>query len=524
MSKSDVVLAGHPLTFHQLRLIGGARARISASQDGFERVRQARSCLETAIGGGKAIYGVNTGVGAMKDVRWTPDSLATFNLGLVQAHHFGTGAHFPAATIRKAIAIRVNTLLRGQTGCSMALVEALLALLRCDVVPAVRRTGSIGCADIGLMGQVGTVLTGGGHAFWRGRRMPTLQAFAKTGLEPLALAPRDALAALAVNAIAFAAAAAVLRGAARAVRILSITSLASSAVLGAARDPWRSAVGLGGHDRTAIARWFWTMSQQAGWDDGVQLQDPLSLRMLPQIFGTANGQLLHAGAIILEATAQTDDNPVILAGEVVTSGGSLPLEVSIAVQGCQLVLAHIARNVFNRNSILMNGGRGKTSVNLVPDGVVSTGFGPTLKLMGDLYMRVLALSAPLSPQQLAVANGIEDEASYLPLIVERLENQVDALLNMAALEALFSAQAIDNSGVAYGGAVGLVHALVRRHSPRYILDRPLSCEIEALRRELSRHKVVERLLADAPFDEIDALFDLVPAAAGKGPAVRSSRA
>jgi histidine ammonia-lyase len=258
------------------------------------------------------------------------------------------------------------------------------------------------------------------------------------------------------------------------------------------------------------------MSRQAGWDEASQLQDPLSLRMLPQIFGTANGQLLHAGAIILEATAQTDDNPVILAGEVLTSGGSLPLEVSIAAQGCQLVLAHIARNVFNRNSILMNGGRGKTSVNLVPDGVISTGFGPALKLMGDLYMRVLALSAPLSPQQLAVANGIEDEASYLPLIIERLEDQVDALLHMAALEALFSAQAIDNGGVAYGGAVGLVHSLVRRHSPRYILDRPLSGEIEALRRALSRRNVVERLLADAPFDEIDAFFDLVPAQAGKG--------
>lgn len=181
-----------------------------------------------------------------------------------------------------------------------------------------------------------------------------------------------------------------------------------------------------------------------------------------------------------------------------------------------MVLAHIARNVFNRNSILMNGGRGKTSINLVPAGVVSTGFGPALKLMGDLYMRVLALSAPLSPQQLVVANGIEDEASYLPLIIERLEDQVDALLHMAALEALFSAQAIDNCDDDFGGAVRKVYALVRRHSPRYILDRPLSGEIEALRRALSRRNVGERLLADAPFDEIDVFFDLVPARAGKG--------
>ena len=215
MSKSIVVLAGQPLTFSELRLIGSARARVVACAQGLERVRHARASLEAAIEGGKAIYGVNTGVGAMKDVRWEPDSLATFNLGLVRAHHFGTGALFPAATIRKAIAIRVNTLLRGQTGCSMALVEALLALLRTDIVPAVRRTGSIGCADIGLMGQIGTVLTGGGHVLWRGRRIPTQSAFAEAGLNALTLAPRDALASLAVNAIAFAATAAALRRATR---------------------------------------------------------------------------------------------------------------------------------------------------------------------------------------------------------------------------------------------------------------------------------------------------------------------
>ena len=54
-----------------------------------------------------------------------------------------------------------------------------------------------------------------------------------------------------------------------------------------------------------------------------RLQDPLSLRMLPQIFGAAFGQLLRTGEVVLEATSQTDDNPVILSGEVLTSGGSL---------------------------------------------------------------------------------------------------------------------------------------------------------------------------------------------------------
>jgi histidine ammonia-lyase len=511
MHKAIIPLTGNPLTFPQLRLIGARRAKVAASTESMQRVRLAREALETAIAGGKAIYGVNTGVGAMKDVSWNADNLATFNLGLVRAHHFGTGTYFPQATIRKAIAIRINTLLRGHTGCSPALVEAFLNLLRVDAIPAVRRTGSIGCADIGLMGQIGTVLTGGGEVFFRGRRRAAHIALEAAGLAPLQLAPRDALASLAVNCIAFAAAAAALRRAARAVRLLSVVSLCSSAALGASRDPWRSAIGVGGPDQSAIAEWFWRNSQRISWKDGSRLQDPLSLRMLPQIFGAAFGQLRRAGDVVLEATSQTDDNPVILADEVLTSGGSLPLDVSIAMQSCQLVVAHVARNVFNRSSILMNGGRRDLPVNLVPAGVVSTGFGPALKLVGDLYVRILALSSPLSPQQLSVANGIEDEASYLPLIIERLEEQVDALLHMAALEALFAAQAIDISREDYGGPAAAVYQLVRRHSAPYSLDRPLSAEIEALKDSFSND--ADHLLDEAAFGDFDGFFDLLHATA-----------
>lgn len=527
MHKTIIALTGNPLTFPQLRLIGTGRAVVAASTEGMQGVRLAREALETAIARGKTIYGVNTGVGAMKDVLWNADSLATFNLGLVRAHHFGTGAYFPPATIRKAIAIRVNTLLRGHTGCSPALVEAFLDLLRVGAIPAVRRTGSIGCADIGLMGQIGSVLTGAGEVFFRGRRRTAHAALAEAGLAPLELAPRDALASLAVNCIAFAAATAALRRAAQAVRLLAVVSLCSSAVLGASRDPWRSAIAVGGRDQSAIADWFWRNSQRISWKDGSRLQDPLSLRMLPQIFGAALGQLRRAGEVVLEATSQTDDNPVILSDEVLTSGGSLPLDVSIAAQSCQLVLAHVARNVFNRSSILMNGGRRDLPVNLVASGVVSTGFGPALKLVGDLYVRILALSSPLSPQQLSVANGIEDEASYLPLIIERLEEQVDALLHMAALEALFAAQAMDISGEDYGGPAGAVYGLVRRHSAHYALDRPLSAEIELLKNAFSEQ--ADQLLHEAPFADFDSFFDLVHpvdhllAAAGASNGVATAR-
>ncbi|MFB2607604.1 aromatic amino acid lyase, partial [Rhizobium phaseoli] len=66
---------------------------------------------------------------------------------------------------------RSDTALTGQVGCTPELIEAYIRMLEADVIPVVRRTGSIGCADIGLMGQIGAVLTGVGEAVYRGKRM-----------------------------------------------------------------------------------------------------------------------------------------------------------------------------------------------------------------------------------------------------------------------------------------------------------------------------------------------------------------
>ncbi|MCJ9760238.1 aromatic amino acid ammonia-lyase, partial [Agrobacterium sp. SHOUNA12C] len=169
--KAGIELTGHPLGFSDLVRIGAGVAMPTASESGMARVHAAREVLESTIQSGMPVYGSTTGVGAMKDVEWSPEDLDTFNLGLVRAHHFGTGAPFSMSVVRNAMAIRVNTALTGQVGCSPGLIDAYLQLLHTDVIPVVRRTGSIGCADIGLMGQIGAVLTGVGEAVYRGRRM-----------------------------------------------------------------------------------------------------------------------------------------------------------------------------------------------------------------------------------------------------------------------------------------------------------------------------------------------------------------
>lgn len=509
---SSLSLNGKPLSFLSLARIGARAVSLEADAAAMARVDASRKVVEDKIARGEAVYGANTGVGAMKDVEWSPEELETFNLGLVRAHHFGTGAPFPSSVVRSAMAIRVNTALTGRVGCSRGLVDAYLALLDKDVVPVVRRTGSIGTADIGLMGQIGAVLTGVGEAVYQNRRMSAEAALAEAGLAPCRMAPRDSLASISVNAVGFAAAAEAVRSAASAVRMLLATSLTTAGALGASRDPWKAVAHVGTEREAEIGAWLYHNAMGWDWPNATHVQDPLSLRMMAQVFGSVFDTLLVAGRTVLAATGRTDDNPVVVDGQVLTSGGSLPLDVTIYLQTAQLALAHAARNSFNRCVLLSNGARRDLPINLVPRGAIATGFGPIIKLAGELFARALSMSMPVSAQSLVVAAGLEDEVSFLPLVVERFERQVRALKRLAALEGLLSAQAMDIHGDRPSGVPGMIYEKVRKHAAFYQVDRPLSAEVEIIESDLGSEQTMAELISHAPIPDLDEFFALGPVA------------
>ena len=506
----SIRLNGKPLSFADIARIGARKAYLVADPDAMTRVAAARIVVEDAIAAGQPVYGSTTGVGAMKDVEWTEDQLEEFNMGLVRAHHFGTGEAFSSETIRTAMAIRVNMALTGRVGCTTDLVDAYLALLSTDVVPVVRRTGSIGCADIGLMGQIGAVLTGAGEAVFDGQRLPAADALSAAGLRPVRLTPRDSLASISTNAVGYAAAANAVRDAAGAVRVLLATGLTTAGALGASRDPWKAVAHVGTEREAGIGAWLYFNAKGWEWPNATHIQDPLSLRMMSQVFATGFETLVTAGRILLEATGRTDDNPVVAGGHVLTSGGSLPLDVTVFLQTVQLGLAHVARNSFNRCVLLGNGGRRDLPVNLVAPGAIATGFGPIIKLAGELFARVLTMTNPISANSMVVAGGIEDEAAFLPLVVERLERQVLALRRLAALEGMLAAQAMDISGDRPGNVPGIVYSLVRQHAAYYVSDRPLSMEVEAVELALQSDTFMSELISHSTVMELDEFFALGP--------------
>ncbi len=73
----------------------------------------------------------------------------------------GVGDALPDAVVRLILALKINALARGYSGVTMAVVDALLALLQHEVYPVIPAQGSVGASgDLAPLAHLSTVLLG----------------------------------------------------------------------------------------------------------------------------------------------------------------------------------------------------------------------------------------------------------------------------------------------------------------------------------------------------------------------------
>lgn len=97
---------------------------------------------------GQAVYGINTGFGALSGrsafrERFLAQALMR---GLVTSHAAGVGEDLPEEVVRAAILIRSRQLAGGLSGIRILVVNRLLGLLNHRILPAIPRMGSLGAS------------------------------------------------------------------------------------------------------------------------------------------------------------------------------------------------------------------------------------------------------------------------------------------------------------------------------------------------------------------------------------------
>lgn len=167
--------------------LAGQFDSVIVAEEARQRCRRSRRQVEAWLEeGAPAVYGVNTGLGNLKDVAVPAGLHRQWQASLAGPHAVGLGRPLSGDLVRAALLIRTNVLCRGHSGVRPELIERRIDLFNAGLVPVVLDLGSTGLSDLGPLAQITLVVAGleGAEVLVEGRRVPAAPELVRAGLEP----------------------------------------------------------------------------------------------------------------------------------------------------------------------------------------------------------------------------------------------------------------------------------------------------------------------------------------------------
>ena len=489
-SVSPLLLDGASLEAEGLVNAAGSGGQVSIAPASLDAMAASRDVILQAIAERTPIYGVTTGLGSRAGEALSLAELSDFSLQTLRGRAHASGPPLPAAIVRAAMIVRLNSLLSGAAGASPEMAHGLAAAVNANVTPVVGRIGSLGASDLLLGATMGLALCGEGTmSDAAGNVAPAADTLARAGLSPLRPGPRDGLALCSHDAFSAASAAFALVASRRALAAVEMaTALSFEAfranisilrkdVLALCPQPGEDTAGAN------IRRWLEGSSlMQPG--AARRLQDPLSFRNAVQGHGAAHHFHDILERIVTVRINGAPDNPVVLVdtGEVVSSGNFFTPHLTIALEAVSRALCMVAALQTARIARLLSEKFSGLAMFLSPGSASPNGFAPLLKIAESLLSSMAARAAASLIWPSGNADGVEDAMTQSLQAAHNLTDVVEGLERICAVELMVAAQAIELRGTAgdLTPRLAAVLAHIRSISPALGHDRALGAELDAM--------------------------------------------
>jgi histidine ammonia-lyase len=488
--REPVVLDGSNLTPHGVAAIARDGAAAVLSDDARERNGRARNAIAMLLARGDDLYGVTTGVGALRSYRVPEEDRESYGLNLLRSHACGAGLILSVPVVRAAMATRANQIGAGGAGVAEELLDTLVSALNAGLTPFTRELGSLGTGDLTNLADVALALIGEGRV-WRGDHLiEAAQGLADAGIEPAYLGPRDGLGFISSNAFSIGYAALLVVDARRlldawlTVAALSFEAAAADPVVLDARihsvrhRPGQAAVA--GRMRELLAG----LGARAREPGPLGIQDPYPFRAQPQVDGTVHDALGALEETVSHELNFAGENALIVPGEnlALPNGNPHAAPLANAIDGLRTALASSATLIAARVSTLLD-----SSLTGLPP-FLARHPGPESGALVLEYTahaavaEVRSLVTPVAAQTVSVSRGVESHSSLAPIAARRAHETLRALRVVVATELVVAMRALRLAGQEPVGAG--TRELWRIASERLdpdLGDRPLHPDVEAAR-------------------------------------------
>ena len=438
-----------------------------------EKVTFSREYVERELKNGKAIYGLNTGFGALSQVPIPKKDHSSLQVNLLRSHCSGVGDPLTWEQSRAALILRANALASGHSGIRALVIDKILEFFNAQLCPYIPKQGSVGASgDLAPLAHLAITLIGEGAFLCKEQKQiegkeeteetqnpfyvpkPCALILAQKGLKPLEeLKAKEGLSLIngcqITNAIAMLCA--------FQCRDLLILSDAAGAltleVLKGSRSPFDPLISATrphpGEIQTAynLRQLLQSSSPIAKSHENCnRVQDAYSLRCMPQVHGAAKGQMEYSIGILEREANSSTDNPLVFATEkkILSCGNFHGEPLALALDGMALALQSLANISERRLAQLMNPSSSSgLPLFLAPEAGLHSGHMMLQVTAAALVSENKILCHPASVDSIPTSADKEDHVSMSTLSAQKLEKILANTQQVIAIEMLSAAQALD---------------------------------------------------------------------------------
>jgi histidine ammonia-lyase len=510
------------LTVAKVIALGNGTWKGILSSSAVEKINASRQFVQHIVEQNTTVYGVNTGFGILANTKISEEDTVTLQHKILQSHSVGVGDPIPVEVAKLMLITKVHALAQGYSGVQLQTLERILWHIENDIIPVVPEKGSVGASgDLAPLAHLFLPLIGLGEVFYKGTRYKTQEILQQFNLSTIQLGPKEGLAL--INGTQF-----ILSFAVKAVQRMhncleaaDIIGAMSLEALTGTKAPFDQRLHeLRPYDGSKLVaqrlRILLNDSDimQSHIDCG-RVQDPYSLRCMPQVHGASRNAWLHLKELTeIELNAVTD-NPIILGEHDSISGGNFHGQpLALPLDYACFAAAEIG-NISDRRCYLLLEGKWGLPMLLMKNVGLNSGFMIPQYTTAALVTENKTLCFPASADSIPTSLGQEDHVSMGSISGRKTNRVLDNLEYILAIELLSACQAIEFRRPLKSSAIlEFAHDYVRGFVGFAEEDRIFADDINSITQIIKNFSFVEEVNDFAKSKEISlhtnagGLFDL----------------
>ena len=438
------------MTVHEAIAIASDKTKAALGDEAIKKIKANQQHVRKIVENNNTVYGINTGFGILANTKISEEDTETLQHKILESHSVGVGDPIPVEIAKIMLITKVHALAQGYSGVQLETLQRIIWHIENDVIPVVPEKGSVGASgDLAPLSHLFLPLIGLGEVFYKGTRYKTQEILNKFKLSPIKLGPKEGLAL--INGTQFILSYAVkcvqrMHNCLEAADIIGAMSLEALTGTKAPFDERLHELRPFNGNKLVAQRLRILLKDSAIMKSHVdcgRVQDPYSLRCMPQVHGASRNAWLHLKELTEIELNSVTDNPIIFSADDTISGGNFHGQpLALPLDYCCFAAAEIG-NISDRRCYLLLEGKWGLPMLLMKDVGLNSGFMIPQYTTAALVTENKTLCFPASADSIPTSLGQEDHVSMGSISGRKLSSVLDNLEYVLAIELMTACQAIE---------------------------------------------------------------------------------